>query len=106
VTAVLWSVTVQATGDRPMTHAEIVELADAVAPARGVASGIGQTAYGAQLLLDATDREEAVALGTAIFSEAAAAAGLPPWPVTSAVALSEDDETDDPDGTEDDWEIE
>jgi hypothetical protein len=103
VTVVLWSVTVQATGDRPMTHAEIVELADAVAPARGVASGIGQTAYGAQLLLDATDRDEAVALGSAIFSEAAAAAGLPPWPVTSAVAVSEDDETD---GTEDDWEIE
>ena len=44
MTGVLWSVSVQAVGDRPMTHEEIVELADAVAAAQGVASGIGAPA--------------------------------------------------------------
>jgi hypothetical protein len=86
---VLWSVTLQAVGDRPMTHDEIVELADAVAPARGVASGIGEPAYGAQLVVEAGDREEAESLGRALFAEAAAAAGLPAWPVTSVDAVSE-----------------
>jgi hypothetical protein len=89
---VLWSVTVQAAGDRPMTQDEIVELADAVAPAQGVASGIGQPAYGAQLVVEAPDRDEAEALGRAIFAEAAATAGLPPWPVTSVGAVSEADD--------------
>jgi hypothetical protein len=85
----LWSVSVQAVGDRPMTHEEIVELADAVAAAQGVASGIGTTAYGAQLVVEAADRNEALALGQAIFTEAAATAGLPAWPVTTLEALSE-----------------
>ena len=87
----LWSVTVQATGDRPMTREEIVELADAVA----VASGIGQEAYGARLVVEAADRDDALALGRAVFTEAAAAAGLPDWPVTALDALSEDEDVDD-----------
>jgi len=91
---VLWSVTVQAAGDRPMTHDEIVELADAVAPARGVASGIGEAAYGARLVVEAADRDEAISLGSALLAEAAAIAGLPAWPVTSADAVSEDDDAD------------
>ncbi len=90
----------QAAGDREMTREEIVELADAVAPAQGVASGIGEAAYGAQLVVEAADRDEAVALGTAIFTEAAATAGLPAWPVTGVEAVSES-EDDDPG-----WEIE
>ena len=102
MTRTLWSVTLQAAGDRPMTREEIVELADAVAAARGVASGIGEPAYGAQLVVEAADRDEAVALGTAVFTEAAATAGLPPWPVTSVDAVSEADESDESDG----WEIE
>ena len=96
MTGVLWSVSVQAVGDRPMTHEEIVELADAVAAAQGVASGIGAPAYGAQLVVEAADRDEAVALGQAIFVEAAAAAGLPAWPVTTLDAISEaEDSADD-----------
>ena len=90
----LWSVTLQAVGDRPMTHDEIVELVDAAAGAQGVASGIGQAAYGAQLLVEAADRDEAISLGTAIFTEAAATAGLPAWPVTGADAVSEADDAD------------
>ena len=91
----LWSVTVQATGDRPMTLKEIVELADAVAAAEGVASGIGQEAYGAQVVVEAADRDDALALGRRVFAEAAAAAGLPDWPVTALDALSEDEDADD-----------
>jgi hypothetical protein len=86
---VLYSVTLQAVGDRSMTHDEIVELADAVAAAQGVASGIGEPAYGAQLVVEAADREEAESLGRALFAEAAATAGLPAWPVTSVDAVSE-----------------
>jgi hypothetical protein len=86
---VLWSVSAQASGDRVVTHDEIVELADAVAAAQGVASGIGEAAYGAQLVVEAADRDEAMALGQAIFVAAAAAAGLPPWPVSSLDAISE-----------------
>jgi hypothetical protein len=92
---VLWSVTLQAAGDRVLTHEEIVGLADAVAPSRGVASGIGEAAYGAQLVVEAADRDEAESAGRAIFAEAAATAGLPAWPVASVDAVSEADEAED-----------
>lgn len=90
-----WSVSVQASGDRELSREEIVELADAVAPASGVASGIGQTAYGAQLLVEADSRDAAVERGAAIFTSAAATAGLPPWPITAIRALSEDEDEGD-----------
>src|SRR3954451_7571571 len=48
-----WSVTVEAEGDRGMTREEIVELADAGAGHGGIASGIGTTSYGAQLVVEA-----------------------------------------------------
>jgi hypothetical protein len=89
VTRVLWSVTLQAVGDRVVTHEEIVELADAVAAASGVASGIGTEAYGAQLVVEADDRGTAVELGSRLFKEAAAQAGLPPWPISAVDAVSE-----------------
>jgi hypothetical protein len=92
---VLWSVTVQASGDRPMTPEEIVGLADAVAPVQGVASGVGTETYGAQLVVEAADRDGARALGRRVFIEAAATAGLPPWPITALDALSEDEDLDD-----------
>jgi hypothetical protein len=87
-------VSAQAAGDRELTREEIVELADAVAPASGVASGIGQTAYGAQLVVDAASREEAVEKGAALFLAAAARAGLPPWPVSAVSATNEDEDED------------
>lgn len=90
----LWSVTLQAAGDRTMTVEEIVGLADAVAPAHGIASGIGTEAYGAQVVVEAVDRDEAVALGRAVFAEAAATAGLPAWPVSAVDAISEDEDLD------------
>jgi hypothetical protein len=88
----LWSVTLQAVGDRELTHDEIVELADAVAASNGVASGIGQSAYGAQLVVEADDYDAAVSEGSRLFTEAAARAGLPPWPISAADAISEADE--------------
>ena len=89
----LWSVTLQSVGDRPMTHDEIVELADAVAGLKGVASGIGSEAYGAQIVVDAADEGTAIELGSRLFKEAAARAGLPAWPISAVDALSElDDE--------------
>jgi hypothetical protein len=88
----LWSVTLQAVGDRPMTHDEIVELADAVAGHNGVASGICMEAYGAQLVVDAPDMGTAIELGSRVFTEAATRAGLPSWPKSAVDALSELDD--------------
>ena len=90
-----WSVSVQASGDRELSREEIVELADAVAPAAGVASGIGQTAYGAQLLVEAQTRDDAIERGAALFTAAAATAGLPAWPISALSALSEDEDDED-----------
>ena len=87
-----WSVSIVAEGDREVSREEIVELADAVATFGGIASGLGTTRYGAQLLIEADDRETAIKGATAVFVRAAETAGLPPWPVTEASALSEDDE--------------
>jgi len=85
----LWSVTLQVLGDRELTHDEIVELADAVAGANGVASGIGTEAYGAQLVVKADDKGTAIELGSRLFTAAAARAGLPPWPISAVDAVSE-----------------
>ena len=87
-----WSVSVAAEGDRVISHEEVLELADAVAVAGGIASGIGTTSFGAQLIVEADDREAAVRRGTDEFVRAAARAGLPPWPVSRADAISEADE--------------
>ena len=87
-----WSVGLEAEGDRVLTHQEIVELADAVAPSSGIASGIGTTRYGAQLVVDASGRDEAIEKGTAAFVAAAKQAGLPDYPVVRAEAVSEDED--------------
>jgi hypothetical protein len=92
---VQWSVSAQAAGDRALSREEIVALADAVAPAGGVASGLGQTAYGAQLLVEADTREQALVRGAEIFTAAAATAGLPAWPISAIAALSEDEDLED-----------
>jgi hypothetical protein len=89
---VRWSVSLVAEGDRVMTREEIVELADAVAACGGIASGIGTSRYGAQLLVDADDEEAAVALARTEFTRAAVQAGLPAWPVASVNAISEADD--------------
>ena len=87
-----WSVGIEAAGDRVFTREEIVELADAVAASSGVATGIGSSKYGAQLLVVAADREEAVSKATEIFLAAASTAGLPAAPIVRAEAISEAEE--------------
>jgi hypothetical protein len=89
---VKWSVGLEAEGDRVLTHDEIVELADAVAPSSGIATGIGTSRYGAQLVVDATSRDEAVAKGTAVFVAAARQAGLPEYPIVRTTAVNEDED--------------
>jgi hypothetical protein len=86
-----WSVSIHAEGDRVMELAEIVELADAVAALGGIASGVGAMAYGAQIVVEADTPEIAVDLAIPAFTEAAARAGLPPWPVTKAEVVGEDE---------------
>jgi len=91
---VRWSVGIEAEGDRVFTREEIVELADAVAASNGVATGIGTTRYGAQLLVTANSREDAVAAATEVFTAAARTAGLPAAPVVRAEAVSEEEEAE------------
>ncbi len=81
-----------AEGDRVLSAEEIVELADAVAASNGIASGIGTTSYGAQLVVEAPSADQAVELAAAEFVQAASRAGLPPWPISGAEAIGEDDQ--------------
>ncbi|MFI5101237.1 MAG: hypothetical protein ACHQE5_12115 [Actinomycetes bacterium] len=97
-----WSVAVVAEGDREVLLGEVVELADAVAVHGGIASGVGTTRYGAQLIVEADAREQAVERAKADFAGAAARAGLPAWPIVRAVAVSEDEDEEWADGTDGD----
>ena len=87
-----WSVGIEAQGDRILSREEIVELADAIAACDGIATGIGTDRYGAQLVVDAVSREEAIGMATEVFTAAAAAAGLPAGPVVRTEAISEDED--------------
>lgn len=87
-----YSVSIVAEGDREVTLDEVVELADAVATLNGVTSGAGSFSYGAQIVVDAPNSDEAVDLAIPLFIDAARRAGLPEWPVTRAETISEIDE--------------
>jgi hypothetical protein len=91
---VKWSVGIKAEGDRVMEREEIVELADAVSIHCGIATGMGQTTYGAQIIVEAVSREEAISRGTRIFREAAATAGLPDFPIIFTEAITEEEDAD------------
>ncbi len=89
-----WSVGIEAEGERILSREDIVELADAVAASNGIATGIGTNRYGAQLMVEADTREDAIARATQTFFDAAATAGLPAAPVvrTDAVSEAEDEQ--------------
>lgn len=89
-----WSVGIEAEADRMLSREEIVELADAVAASSGIATGIGTNRYGAQLLVRAGSREEAIEAATEEFAQAVAKARLPVCPIVRAEAVSEDDDED------------
>jgi hypothetical protein len=89
-----WSVGVEAEGDRVLTREDVVELADAVAASNGIATGIGSTRYGAQLVVEAESRDDAIEAATEQFRAAVAKAGLPGGRVVRTEAISEADEED------------
>ena len=84
-----WSVGIEVAGDRVLTREEVVELADAVAASDGIATGIGTNRYGAQLVVEAVSREEAVEKATDEFWRAARKARLRPAPIVRTDAISE-----------------
>lgn len=86
-----WSVSIRAEGDRPMELDEIVALADAVAPLDGIASGVGAMSYGAQILVEADNADQAVDVALPLFNAAVETAGVPAWPVTKAEVIGEDE---------------
>ena len=87
-----WSVGIEAELGRITTREEIVELADAVAGINGIATGIGTTHYGAQLIVEAASQDAAIASATEQFRAAAAWAGLPAASITRTEAISEQEE--------------
>lgn len=82
----------QAEGDREVTLEEVVELADAVAPLGGIASGMGTMGYGAQIIVEAPNSDIAVDMALELFTQAVAKTDLPQWPVARAESMSEDDD--------------
>jgi hypothetical protein len=91
---VRWSVGIETEGDRVLSREEVVELADAVATSSGIATGIGTNRYGAQLLVEAGTRDEAVEKAKAEFARAVAMAGLPVYPIVRVEAVCEDEDED------------
>jgi hypothetical protein len=91
---VRWSVGIEAEGDRVFSREEVVELADAVAAANGVASGIGTSRYGARVIVVADSREDAIAAATDVFLAAVRTAGLPAAPIVATEAISESEEAE------------
>ena len=87
-----WSVGIEAEADQILTREQIVELADAVAVSGGIATGIGTNRYGAQLIVEADSRDQAIAKASEEFTRAAAKAGLPAAPVVRTEAISEEEE--------------
>ncbi len=87
-----YSISLQAEGDREFTLEETVELADAVAPLNGIASGMGTFGYGAQIVVEAENSDLAVEKALVVFAEAIAKTNLPAWPVARAESLAEDDD--------------
>ena len=87
-----YSISLQTEGDREFTLEETVELADAVAPLEGIASGMGTFGYGAQIVVEAENSDLAVEKALALFAEAIATTNLPVWPVARAESLAEDDD--------------
>ena len=91
--AVRWSVGIEAEGDEVLTREQVVDLADAVAATGGIATGIGTNRYGAQLIVEADSREDAIERATEEFWRAVRKARLRPAPIVRTEAVSEDEDT-------------
>ena len=75
-----------------LTREQVVDLADAVAPSGGIATGIGTTRYGARLIVEAGSREEAIEKATGEFWRAVRKARLRRAPLVRTEAISEDED--------------
>jgi hypothetical protein len=89
-----WSVGIEAEGHRIMKREEVVELADAVATCDGIATGIGTNRYGAQVVVFADSRADAIQKGKERFADAVQKAGLPVYPIVRIEVVSEDEDAD------------
>jgi hypothetical protein len=89
---VRWSVGIEAEGDEVLTREQVVDLADAVAATDGIATGIGTTRYGAQMVVEAASREEAIEKATEEFWRAVRKARLRRAPLVRTEAISEDED--------------
>ena len=89
-----WSVGIQAEADRTLSREEVVELADAVAACDGIATGIRTSRYGAQLVVQAESKDEAIKKATSQFTKAVEQAGLPDGPIVKTEAVSEYEDED------------
>jgi len=89
---VRWSVGIEAECGDVLTREQVVELADAIAATDGIATGIGTTRYGAQLIVEADGREEAIEKATEEFWRAARKARLRPGPLVRTEAVGEDED--------------
>lgn len=89
-----WSVSLMAEGDREIELEEVVELADAVAGHEGVATGMGTTSYGAQIVVTADSSDDAVERAMTVFAGAVERAGLPVWPVVTVDTVADEEETE------------
>jgi hypothetical protein len=89
---VRWSVGIEVEGDEVLTREQVVDLADAVAATDGIATGIGTSRYGAQLVVEAVSREEAIEKATEEFWRAVRKARLRPAPIVRTEAVSEDED--------------
>ena len=90
--AVRWSVGIEAEGGEVLTREQVVDLADAVAATDGIATGIGTNRYGAQLIVEAESREDAIEKATEEFWRAVRQARLRRAPIVRAEAVSEDED--------------
>ena len=90
--AVRWSVGIEVEGHEVLTREQVVDLADAVAATDGIATGIGTNRYGAQMVVEAVSREEAVEKATEEFWCAVRKARLRRGPIVRAEAVSEDED--------------
>src|SRR6516162_3597509 len=87
--AVGWSVGIEAEGDEVLTREQVVDVDDAGAATEGIATGIGTNRYGAQLIVEADSREDAIERATDEFWRAVRKARLRPAPIVRAEAVSE-----------------
>ncbi|MBU6279037.1 MAG: hypothetical protein KGN78_07295 [Actinomycetales bacterium] len=87
-----YSVSLQTEGDREITLDEVVDLADAVAPLNGIATGMGTFGYGAQIVVEAESSQEAATLALELFERAVASTTLPVWPIVRVETLGEDED--------------